>query len=221
MQFMTNLMIVMPAPRLTQIFDSAAQRCQTETRALSEALQAHFNDNLHKILPRWHPEEWHSGAPFNCYNYALDRKDVPTAAPGNFSGQIFRRSGCGMDKWHEDVHNGALRDGLIYLGEDFCAATLEENVSPVALFLRPDPYVDFHWEALRADPADQQDLLCWSALAGCQGRVIKWPDAAAMFNTAALYEYRYFAGYYGVPRQESNTPTSRKDTASLGPSNAA
>lgn len=189
-------------PLLTQHFEEAARRCQSETKALTQSLRTALLDEASWPIALWEPYLWKGGEYYNCYNFALNTKAFQAAVPGNFSADGFTRSGCGLDKWHSDIHAGALRDGLIYLGARFHEAAITQHINPVALFLRADPHQDFHWTALRR----RGDRIFWGEVGGLFAPARKVPVEETIFDHVGRYGYLYFGGYYGVPKGKVFTP---------------
>ncbi len=187
-------MTAIMTPVLTQDFENAAQMCRKETKALSE----HFRQSLlRSTVPYWNPALWPQSAPYNCYNFAANNKTADLAFPGMFSTNPVKTpryyfNTCIM---HADVHEGALRDGLIYLGERFFEAARGRDVTPVALFMREPAYIDFHWMALRRRGRD----LFWAHIPGKHAAATRLYQDDCIFDTVAKRGYSLFGGYYGVP----------------------
>ncbi|MGZ9097171.1 MAG: hypothetical protein ACXW30_02610 [Micavibrio sp.] len=181
---------------LSREFNKASTSLKEEMRAF-EALEK-SKDIRKRIekLPLFDPLPWRTIF-YNCYNFALNNQSRRFAYPGDFSARG-NRIDCDadFDKFHKEIHKGALRDGLEFLGEHFsCAA---KGSSPAALFLR-EKERDFHWYALRRQGLDA----VWTHKAG---RTV--PDVFeandSIFADALDYGYGYFAGYYAVPKHLSN-----------------
>lgn len=181
-------------PKLLQDFEKTAVICDAETQALSGHLRRALLQSSCCAVPLWDPQNWPSHGPHNCYNFALNSRAVPVAFPGMHSAPIpLGRYYFSTQDMHEAVHNGAVADGLLYLGEHFFEAAQAQDIAPVALFLRPPPYLDFHWVSLRRDERE----LFWAQVPGAGGAAMRLQTS--IFNAALEGGYDKFAGYYGVP----------------------
>lgn len=181
-------------PELTQNFDEAALICRAETKVLSARLRQNL---MGCTVPCWNPALWPAQAPHNCYNFAVNNKAVPTAFPGMFAPDPDRpcRYYFNTHSIHAAVHEGALKDGLIYLGDHFLEAMQRQDVTPVALFIREPAFIDFHWLALRRRGRD----LFWAHVPGAQAAATRLYRDECIFDTVAKRSYSLFGGYYGVP----------------------
>lgn len=183
-------------PVLTKMFDEPERKCREETRALSSRLRSELLNSSQWPIPLWEPELWPQGRYINCYNFAVNTKSVGAAVPGSFSsGGHIPYKLHDLHERHLAAHQGALRDGLIFLSDKFHEAAANQKLCPVALFMRPTPHLDFHWAALRR----KGDNLFWTMVPGlfyAAKRIHFWQS---IFSTAAKNGYSHFGGYYGVP----------------------
>jgi hypothetical protein len=190
---MNNVM----TPFLTKDFEKAAALCTQETVHLSRSLRRALMDSA-RAIPLWQPQEWPLGGLHNCYNFAANCRNESIAFPGTLGPAPRKPARFYFDTrfMHEAVHEGALHDGFIYLGDHFGEVTRADDVAPVALFMRSPPYLDFHWLALRR----QEGALFWAHVPGQQASAMRLPPGVSIFTAAADRGYDYFGGYYGLPR---------------------
>lgn len=182
-------------PDLTRNFKEARLICRAETMALSVRLRQSL---MRSAVPYWSPTLWPATEAHNCYNFAVNSKAAPVAFPGMFAPDALKhhnRYYFNTSTMHKAVHEGALKDGLIYLGEHFLEAAHTQDVAPVALFMREPAYIDFHWMALRRRGRD----LFWAHVPGAQAAATRLYRNECIFDTAANHGYSLFGGYYGVP----------------------
>lgn len=186
-------------PDLIRNFDEAALICQAETQGLLARLRQRL---LGSVVPRWNPARWPSAASHNCYNFAVNNKTAPVAFPGAFAPEPVKPNRYYFDtiRLHGAVHEGALKDGLVYLGDHFLKAASTQNIAPVALFMREPGYLDFHWMALRR----RGDDLFWAHIPGAQAAATRLYKGECIFKTAGDRGYHLFGGYYGVPAHMLN-----------------
>ncbi len=184
-------------PILTPHFELASAVCETEMKSLTRGMRQRLMNEASCPVPIWAPSEWPFNSVYNCYNFAKNDKSVPGAFPGMFADDPVKPSRYYFDtrSMHNDVHAGALKDGLIYLGTCFAHAVREQDVTPVALFMREPPYLDFHWMALRR----HDNKMFWAHVPGMRASAMRLHGESSIFASASDRGYRHFGGYYGVP----------------------
>lgn len=182
-------------PALTRNFKEAALTCRSETKALSARLRQNL---LGCAVPYWNPARWPAAESHNCYNFAVNNKAAPVAFPGMFAPDPVKPNRYYFDTrtMHAAVHEGALKDGLVYLGDHFLESSCAQGIAPVALFMREPAYIDFHWMALRRRGRD----VFWAHVPGAQAAAERLYQDDCIFSTAGNRGYHLFGGYYGVRR---------------------
>lgn len=155
----------------------------------------------------------------NCYNFALDYRDDSYMQPGNLylrslksqeRSKVLRervkahnKKGSG-DGYAEALIKLAEQDGLHYLGTSPKAL---KDAFPVALFVKgeKDEAQGFHWFALRRRMNTMYaDPMGWFHKAGIHP--VEDCGKQTIFHFAREDGYRYFAGYFGVNKEEMGIP---------------
>ena len=177
---------------LSREFNRAAISLKEEMQAYEAPEKTKSIRKRIAALPLFQFRPWATKS-YNCYNFALNNQSRHFSYPGDFSARGSRLDCDGtFERFHKTIHDGALRDGLEFLGEQFSSAA--KKTFPVALFLR-DEERGFHWYALRRQGADA----VWAHKAGRAMPDVLYQNDS-IFADAADHGYTHFAGYYAVPR---------------------
>ena len=129
----------------------------------------------------------------NCYNFALNCPTGTHLQPG----QVVEEDQCPDPETVSEVHEGALNDGLLYMGQTFLKCPRDHF--PIAVFFEDEEDGDFHWLALRQKvrAGSPTGDMIWCHKAGEQAPVVI-PDDQTIFSIVRE-RYPVFGGYYAVP----------------------
>ncbi|MFN3827924.1 MAG: hypothetical protein ACK4NR_09915 [Micavibrio sp.] len=187
---------------MTRDFTKAAAYHNKQMRAVAQSVQLLFS------APGFYKGEWGRKDGNNCYNFALHISTHDFLQPGFLSDL----AAYGPPATPEYLHEGALADGLIYMGKSFLKCPGDHF--PVALFLEDEASDDYHWFALRQKVENNEPTgrYIWCHKNGDRPpEVIR--DQDTIFSVAQKEQYPVFAGYYAVPYELTYYRAGRRYTS--------
>ena len=101
-------------------------------------------------FPAWKPERWDTKTA--CYGFVLNLPEAGRTTPGLLTGKQQSPKDKDFDDYVRDVREGAISDGLRFLGNNLSG--LSNGETPAALFFRADKdssrkLHDYHWFTVR------------------------------------------------------------------------
>ncbi len=216
----------MPALNLTDDFTKAARDLREVLPVMDTREEAVFPFDV-KNIPFLKKQEWTKGdlcSLNNCYSFALDLKNkIPDffLQPGHlyfqknypymqeaFKARRIATWNEGLGKFSSIIQKGVILDGLMPLGHRL---QVMDRGFPVALFFGEwgsAPLPDYHWYALRRDPAmfgtSGRKRLVWADKMASNPVSVCLPSCSGttnIFDDAKSKGYDQFAGYFAVDKK--------------------
>lgn len=175
---------------LTRDFKEAAAKLREQMIYVAESQRILF------AAPGYYQGDWRHKDGNNCYNFALHVGTRDFLQPGGLSELV----AYGPPTTTRYIHEGALADGLIYMGSSFLKCPRDHF--PVALFLEDEEDDGFHWFALRqhVNEGEPTGRYIWCHKSG-ERAAAEIMDPDTIFSIASKEKYPVFAGYYAVPHE--------------------